>query len=90
MDKVGGDDLTNGYDLFASSFGDEVTIDVDSLASSFENMMSQNLSILSDKYCIFKVPSILRRHNESAYVPYAFSIGPWHHNKPKLKATEKS
>uniref|UniRef100_A0A6N2N5W8 Uncharacterized protein n=1 Tax=Salix viminalis TaxID=40686 RepID=A0A6N2N5W8_SALVM len=67
---------------------DQVTVDIDSLTSSVESMMSQNL-IMSDKCSIFRVPPILRRHRESAYIPNAFSIGPWHRNHPLMKSTEK-
>ncbi|KAJ6754439.1 PROTEIN putative (DUF247)-RELATED-RELATED [Salix purpurea] len=67
---------------------DQVTVDIDSLTSSIQSIMSQNL-IVSDKCCIFRVPHILRRHRESAYIPNAFSIGPWHRNHPRTKSTEK-
>ncbi|KAF9666263.1 hypothetical protein SADUNF_Sadunf16G0211400 [Salix dunnii] len=67
---------------------DQVTVDIDSLTYSIESMMSQNL-IISDKCCIFRVPPILRRHRESAYIPIAFSIGPWHRNNPLMQSTEK-
>ncbi|KAJ8750368.1 hypothetical protein K2173_014283 [Erythroxylum novogranatense] len=67
---------------------DEVRINADSMAASFENMMSQKLT-MSDKCCIFRIPYILQRHNEKAYIPNAFAIGPWHHNTEKLKPTEK-
>ncbi|KAG8634921.1 UPF0481 protein At3g47200 isoform X2 [Manihot esculenta] len=77
------------HDITSSSTGgNHISINVDSLASSFKEMMSQNLS-MSEKCCIFKIPHILQRHNEKAYVPNAFSIGPWYHHKPKLKPTEK-
>jgi effector-binding domain-containing protein len=68
--------------------GDNVIIDIDRLVSSIEDMMPRDLSI-SSKCCIFKTPSILYRHNEKAYIPNAFSIGPLHHGSPNLKATEK-
>ncbi|KAJ6751464.1 hypothetical protein OIU85_001946 [Salix viminalis] len=67
---------------------DQVTVDIDSLTSSIESIMSQNL-IMSDKCCIFRVPPILRRHRENAYIPNAFSIGPWHRNHPQIQSTEK-
>ncbi|KAJ6298751.1 hypothetical protein OIU76_019832 [Salix suchowensis] len=67
---------------------DQVTVDIDSMTSSIESMMSQNL-IMSDKCCIFRVPHILRRHRENAYIPNAFSIGPWHRNHPQIQSTEK-
>ncbi|KAK9928030.1 hypothetical protein M0R45_025187 [Rubus argutus] len=58
------------------------------LTSSMENIASQN-SFLSNKCCIFETPKILFRHNENAYVPFAFSIGPLHHGKPHLIGTEE-
>ncbi|KAJ6776834.1 hypothetical protein OIU74_000917 [Salix koriyanagi] len=67
---------------------DQVIVDIDLLTSSIESMMSQNL-IMSDKCCIFRVPPILRRHRESAYIPNAFSIGPWHRNHQLMQSTEK-
>ncbi|KAJ6776843.1 hypothetical protein OIU74_000922 [Salix koriyanagi] len=67
---------------------DQVIVDIDHPSSSIAIMMSQNL-IMSDKCCIFRVPPILRRHRESAYIPNAFSIGPWHRNLPLMESTEK-
>ncbi|KAB5520961.1 hypothetical protein DKX38_025280 [Salix brachista] len=67
---------------------DQVIVDIDSLTSSVESMMSQNL-IMFAKCCIFRVPPILRRHRKSAYIPNAFSIGPWHRNHPLMRSTEK-
>ncbi|XP_059451700.1 UPF0481 protein At3g47200-like [Corylus avellana] len=68
--------------------GDSVEIDIDHLVSSIEKMMPHDL-LISSKCCIFKTPSILYRHNEKAYIPDAFSIGPLHHGSPNLKVTEK-
>jgi hypothetical protein len=66
-----------------------VRIDIDSLESSIKNMMPHD-SLTSPKYCcIFKTPVILKRHNEKAFIPDAFSIGPFHHGCLNLKATEK-
>ncbi|XP_038715035.1 UPF0481 protein At3g47200-like [Tripterygium wilfordii] len=67
---------------------DEVTIDVDSLASSLHKLMPQSLSV-SQQCSIFKIPGILKRHNPEAYVPNAFSIGPWHHDQKNLKPAEE-
>lgn len=58
------------------------------LKSSMENIASQN-SFLSTKCCIFETPKVLSRHNEKAYFPIAFSIGPLHHGKPHLIGTEQ-
>ncbi|KAJ6754434.1 PROTEIN putative (DUF247)-RELATED-RELATED [Salix purpurea] len=67
---------------------DQVIVDIDSPTSSIKSMMSQNLT-MSDKCCIFRVPPILRRHSERAYIPNAFSIGPWHRNHSLMQSTEK-
>ena len=72
----------------ATNKGDTDTIDVDSLASSLEVTMSQYDFLMSRKRCIFKSPIALYRHNEKAYIPYAFSIGPLHHGRPNLKIAE--
>ncbi|GLU02225.1 hypothetical protein SLE2022_194840 [Rubroshorea leprosula] len=47
------------------------------------------MQVISTKACIFKIPSILRRHNEHAYIPNAFSIGPFHRDKHNLRHTQK-
>ncbi|XP_062152643.1 UPF0481 protein At3g47200-like [Alnus glutinosa] len=67
--------------------GDSIRIDIDRLVSSIEDMVSHDL-IMPAKCCIFKTPAILYRHNEKAFIPDAFSIGPLHHGRPNLKATE--
>ncbi|KAJ6302202.1 hypothetical protein OIU77_016316 [Salix suchowensis] len=85
MEKFESDGVTRD-----PSYGedDQVIVDIDHPSSSIAIMMSQNL-IMSDKCCIFRVPPILRRHRESAYIPNAFSIGPWHRNLPLMESTEK-
>ncbi|GMN67204.1 hypothetical protein TIFTF001_036263 [Ficus carica] len=68
---------------------DQVTIDVDGLATELENLMSDNL-FMPLECCIFKVPTILSRHNEEAYAPNAFSVGPFYYKKRTLmEATQK-
>ena len=61
-------------------------IDVESLVSSMEN---KNLLSLSPDHCIFRTPSILLKHRKEAYLPNCFSFGPFHHDQPNLKVTEK-
>jgi hypothetical protein len=68
--------------------GDGVKIDVGCLVSSIEDMMPRD-SPMPPKCCIFKTPAILYRHNEKAFIPDAFSIGPLHHGSPNVRATEK-
>ncbi|RHN44326.1 hypothetical protein MtrunA17_Chr7g0218161 [Medicago truncatula] len=38
----------------------------------------------TDDCCIYKVPSVIRKHNEDAYTPKFVSIGPFHHGKTRL------
>ncbi|GMN29345.1 hypothetical protein TIFTF001_044340, partial [Ficus carica] len=67
----------------------EVKIDVDGLATEFENLMSDNL-FMPLECCIFRVPAILSRHNEKAYAPNAFSVGPFYYKqRPLMEATQK-
>ncbi|XWS30487.1 hypothetical protein CRYUN_Cryun24cG0121800 [Craigia yunnanensis] len=64
-------------------------IDVESLASSMKNKIMGNQLSLSPDHCIFRTPSILVKHRKEAYVPNCFSFGPFHHDQPNLKVTEK-
>ncbi|XP_021599759.1 UPF0481 protein At3g47200 [Manihot esculenta] len=57
-------------------------------SKDIENFMSLDLSA-STTGCIFKVPDIPRSQNQNAYVPIAFSIGPWHYSNPNLRANDK-
>ncbi|KAM4132863.1 hypothetical protein ACJW30_01G284200 [Castanea mollissima] len=61
---------------------DIVRIDIERLVSSTKD------ASMSPKCCIFKTPIILRRINEQAYVPDAFSIGPFHYGDRKLRDTQ--
>ncbi|XP_062104589.1 UPF0481 protein At3g47200-like [Humulus lupulus] len=64
-------------------------IDVEALVSSkFEKELSGNL-VMSSLCSIFRVPTILSRHNTAAFTPNAFSFGPFHHNSKQLKPTKK-
>ncbi|XP_059451412.1 UPF0481 protein At3g47200-like [Corylus avellana] len=67
---------------------DGVRIDIDGLVSSMERMVPHDV-LMPPNCSIFKIPIILSRHNENAFIPDAFSIGPFHHGNQKLKATEK-
>ncbi|KAK1568930.1 hypothetical protein Q3G72_030560 [Acer saccharum] len=72
----------------AGSQKNHVAIDIESEETAFENLMSGNF-IMSPNCCIFKTPKILYRHNEKAYEPNAFSIGPFHYGKDQLKPAQK-
>ncbi|KAI9074214.1 hypothetical protein K1719_043779 [Acacia pycnantha] len=39
--------------------------------------------------CIYRVPHILRRHNEEAYTPKLVSVGPFHYGNERLKDMER-
>ncbi|KAM0969824.1 hypothetical protein ACFX13_018289 [Malus domestica] len=39
--------------------------------------------------CIFRIPSVLRRHNEKAFLPNLVSIGPFHHGQKNLQVMEE-
>jgi len=61
---------------------------VTEVTSSIQGKLCQKSPIPS-KCSIFRVPDILRRHNEKAFEPELVSIGPFHHGKEKLQAMEK-
>ncbi|XP_054782708.1 putative UPF0481 protein At3g02645 [Prosopis cineraria] len=44
---------------------------------------------LSQDCCIYKIPEDLREQNKGAFAPHLISIGPIHHNNPKLKSMEQ-
>ena len=67
---------------------DSVAIDIEGLVASIKARMYQDLFISSNCF-IFKTPTILGRINEKAYVPEAYSIGPFHHGCPEFKEAEK-
>jgi len=73
----------------AENEADNAAIDIEGLMSSIKARMSQD-RFMSPKCCIFKTPTILLELNKKAYVPDAFSIGPFHHGHPKFEETEKN
>ncbi|XP_022773653.1 UPF0481 protein At3g47200-like [Durio zibethinus] len=68
---------------------DAAVIDIELVASSMENKINSHQLSLSADHCIFRTPSILARHKKEAYSPNCFSFGPFHHDQPNLKVTEK-
>ncbi|KAK7825100.1 upf0481 protein [Quercus suber] len=73
----------------AENKADSAAIDIEGLIyHSIKAQISQDL-FMSPNCCIFKTPTILLELNEKAYVPDAFSIGPFHHGCPKFEETEK-
>ncbi|GKV41383.1 hypothetical protein SLEP1_g48926 [Rubroshorea leprosula] len=66
------------------------------MVGEIESIMASNMrskmkgdTISSSTPCLFRIPSILRRHNKEAYIPNAFSIGPFHHGEKDLEDKEK-
>ncbi|OMO93021.1 hypothetical protein COLO4_17160 [Corchorus olitorius] len=68
---------------------ESVAVNVESLVSSLELELGNARLTMPPSYCIFKTPSILFRHREKAFLPDCFSIGPMHHGKENLVATDK-
>ncbi|GKV41388.1 hypothetical protein SLEP1_g48931 [Rubroshorea leprosula] len=62
--------------------------EIESMASNMRSKMRGDTKSSSTS-CIFGIPSILRRHNKEAYIPNAFSIGPFHHGEKHLEDKEK-
>ncbi|KAK5845093.1 hypothetical protein PVK06_001246 [Gossypium arboreum] len=67
---------------------ENVVINVGSLCS-LEVELSDACLSMPLSYCIFKTPTIHFRHKETSFLPNCFSIGPMHHGKQNLLATEK-
>ena len=72
----------------AENEADSAAIATEGLVYSIKARISQD-RFISAKCCIFKTPTILRELNKKAYVPDAFSIGPFHHGRPEFKDTDK-
>ncbi|KAL9457928.1 hypothetical protein AB3S75_006885 [Citrus x aurantiifolia] len=66
---------------------DQIVVDVKLLGSSFEDMMAESLAMALNA-SIFKTPQVFLRYNENAYIPRAFSFGPFHWKDEQLKLTQ--
>ncbi|XP_062102891.1 UPF0481 protein At3g47200-like [Humulus lupulus] len=71
-----------------AGYGDHEAIDVEDLIRDLQRKVSVEMAMPS-RCSIFKIPTILSRHNQNAFSPNAFSFGPFHHDKHALKPTEK-
>ncbi|GKV16888.1 hypothetical protein SLEP1_g27458 [Rubroshorea leprosula] len=58
------------------------------IAAELELLTSSNEPTVSRKSSIFRIPNILSKHNKEAYLPHAFSFGPWHHDECNLQPTQ--
>ncbi|XP_042952246.1 UPF0481 protein At3g47200-like [Carya illinoinensis] len=65
-------------------------MDAEEIASSIRGKLFQTDQLppsSQHRRSIFRVPNMLRRHNEKAFVPEVVSIGPFHHGNTQLQAT---
>ncbi|KAF8389073.1 hypothetical protein HHK36_025758 [Tetracentron sinense] len=71
---------------------DDVSIQIedadDTVVSSIGNKL-ESIAPLSSERCIYRIPQLLRRFNEAAYIPCLISIGPYHRGKESLQAMEQ-
>ncbi|PQQ13961.1 UPF0481 protein [Prunus yedoensis var. nudiflora] len=59
------------------------------LASLIEKKLEQASNPFSVDRCIYRIPDLLRKHNEKAFVPFLVSIGPLHRGNENLKTMEE-
>ncbi|XP_041020536.1 UPF0481 protein At3g47200-like [Juglans microcarpa x Juglans regia] len=62
---------------------DQLVNSIKEMAASLEPPLSSN------KCCIYRIPTCLRKLNEEAYTPEVISIGPFHHGSKRLEPMEK-
>ncbi|KAJ0043587.1 hypothetical protein Pint_18538 [Pistacia integerrima] len=67
---------------------EHASIDIKNLADTLNGKLS-TLHPSSGNCCIYRIPQRIRQLNESACTPRAVSIGPFHHGKKELMATEE-
>ncbi|XP_021804830.1 UPF0481 protein At3g47200-like isoform X3 [Prunus avium] len=80
-------------DVIAENDGNMATLtkdrnDVELIVSSIRRKLHQNPPSTS-RSCIFRIPNVLRRHNEKAFVPNLVSIGPFQQGKKNLKVMQE-
>ncbi|KAJ7957288.1 hypothetical protein O6P43_023611 [Quillaja saponaria] len=63
--------------------------DDEDLELCVKEMLGQAEPPLTHEYCIYKVPSYLRKLNKDAYTPMVVSIGPFHHGNKTLQNMER-
>ncbi|CAL2274664.1 unnamed protein product [Prunus armeniaca] len=81
------------YDVIAENNGNMATLSenrnaVELVVSSIRGRIQQQPPLPACS-CIFRIPNILRRHNEKAFVPDLISIGPFHHGEKDLQVMEE-
>ncbi|BFG25199.1 hypothetical protein CerSpe_114730 [Prunus speciosa] len=58
------------------------------LSISLIEKLKRGSDTFSVHRCIYKIPNVLRKQNEKAFIPSVVSIGPFHHGKENLKGME--
>ncbi|XP_008242394.1 PREDICTED: UPF0481 protein At3g47200-like [Prunus mume] len=80
-------------DVIAENDGNMATLTkdrnyVELIVSSIRGKLLQDPPSTA-RSCIFRIPNVLRRHNEKAFVPNLVSIGPFQHGKKNLKVMQE-
>ncbi|KAK7352725.1 hypothetical protein VNO80_18153 [Phaseolus coccineus] len=61
----------------------------DGVVKAIREMLEGAKVPVTEECCIYKVPFDIRQLNEDAYTPKVVSIGPFHHNSPRLQNMER-
>uniref|UniRef100_A0A7N2MSV0 Uncharacterized protein n=1 Tax=Quercus lobata TaxID=97700 RepID=A0A7N2MSV0_QUELO len=61
----------------------------DDLVIEISKIVRRSEIQLLKECCIYRLPGYLRKWNEEAYTPQVISIGPYHHENPRLIAMEE-
>ncbi|CAJ1973734.1 unnamed protein product [Sphenostylis stenocarpa] len=64
-------------------------MDEDDAVNGIRAMLEGAKAPVTDECCIYQVPIDIRKLNEDAYTPKVVSIGPFHHNRPRLQNMER-
>lgn len=83
IDDTGGHEIAENNNVIANGNRDKL------LASSIEGKLRKESS-LPTRRSIFRIPNLLRKHNEKVFVPNLVSIGPFHHGKKNLQAMQET
>ncbi|XP_020415576.1 UPF0481 protein At3g47200 [Prunus persica] len=59
------------------------------LSSSIQEKVNHASDPFSVHRCIYRIPGVLSKHKEKAFVPIVVSIGPSHHGNENLQAMEE-
>ncbi|GLU10851.1 hypothetical protein SLE2022_276320 [Rubroshorea leprosula] len=86
MEIAEGNDHTVVVDMRESLTSYESLVNMDDLTT--ENRIYNQITSTKHWPSIFQIPSTLYKSNKKAYLPKAFSFGPWHYRKPDLEATQ--